>query len=61
MSTTFIMIKVLSDLELGGKTNYLETKTMYEKFWIECQECFVWDVGTKYEIPIEQMIQAPTD
>jgi hypothetical protein len=53
--------EVPSDLEPGGKTDYLETKTMYEKFWTECQEYFIWDVDIKYEIPIEQMIWAPTD
>jgi hypothetical protein len=36
MSTTSGVIKVPFDLELGGKTDYLETKTMYKKFWIEC-------------------------
>jgi hypothetical protein len=56
MSTTSIVTEVPSDLEPGGKTDYLETKTMYEKFWTECQEYFIWDVDIKYEIPIEQMI-----
>jgi hypothetical protein len=32
MSTTSGVTKVPSDLELGGKTDYLEMKTMYENF-----------------------------
>jgi hypothetical protein len=36
MSTTSSVTKVPSDLEPGGKTDYQGTKTMYEKFWVEC-------------------------
>jgi hypothetical protein len=61
MSTTSGVIEVPLDLELGGKTDYLEMKTMYEKFWTECQECFVWNVDTKYAISIDQMERAPKD
>ena len=31
MSTTSRMTNVLSNLKLGGKTDYLETKTMYKR------------------------------
>jgi hypothetical protein len=34
---------------------------MYKKFWIECQDCFVFEVGRKYSISIDQMMQAPKD
>jgi hypothetical protein len=40
-------MEVPFDVELGGITNYLETKRMYEKFWSECQESFVFEVDTK--------------
>jgi hypothetical protein len=61
MSTTYGVMEVPSDLEPGGKMDYLETKTMYERFWTECQECFVWNVDTKYTISIDQMERAPKD
>lgn len=32
MSRALGVIEVPSDLEPGGKTNYLETKMMYKKF-----------------------------
>jgi hypothetical protein len=35
MSTISGVKKVPFDLKPGGKTNYLETKTMYKKFWTE--------------------------
>jgi hypothetical protein len=34
---------------------------MYKKFWIECQDCFVFEVNTKYSISIKQMMRAPKD
>jgi hypothetical protein len=32
MSTTSDVIEILSNLESNGKSDYLETKTMYKKF-----------------------------
>jgi hypothetical protein len=61
ISTTSATTEVLSALELGEKTDYNKTKTMYKKFWIECQDCFVFEVNTKYSISIKQMMRAPKD
>jgi hypothetical protein len=61
MITASAITKVLSALELGEKMDYNETKTKYEKFWIECQDCFIFEVVTMYSILIEQMIWAPKD
>jgi hypothetical protein len=61
MNTTSKVTQIPFDLELDEKIDYLETKTMYEKFWTECQECFVFEVDTKYTISIEQLERVPTD
>ena len=45
----------------GEKADYNETKTMYEKFWSECQECFVFEVNTKFSVSIDQMVRSPKD
>ena len=50
-----------STLEPGEKTDYNETKTMYEKFWSEYQDCFVFEVDKKFSININQMYRAPKD
>jgi hypothetical protein len=55
MSMASKVTQVPSDFEPGRETNYLETKIMYENFWTKCQECFVFEVDTKYEISIDQM------
>jgi hypothetical protein len=45
----------------GESADYNETKTMYEKFWSECQECFVFEVNTKFSVSIDQMFRSPKD
>jgi hypothetical protein len=59
MSMVSATTKVPFALELDEKTDYNEIKTIYKKFWIECQDCFVFEVDTKYSILIDQMMQAP--
>jgi hypothetical protein len=61
MSTAFGVTKVPSDLKSNGKTNYLETKTMYKKLRTECQKCFVYQSDEKYTISIDQMEKIPKD
>jgi hypothetical protein len=58
ISTTSATTDVLSSLESGEKMDYNETKTMYKKFWTECQDCFVLEVDRKYSISIDQMMRA---
>jgi hypothetical protein len=61
ISTASAITKDSSALEPGEKLDYNETKAMYESFWTECQDCFVFEVDTKYSISIEQMMRAPKD
>jgi hypothetical protein len=61
MSTVSAITEVPSILEPGEKMDYNETKTMYEKFWTECQDCFVIEVNIKYSISIDQMMRALKD
>jgi hypothetical protein len=53
ISTVSAITEVLSAFEPGEKTNCNETKTMYKKFWTKCQDCFVFEVDTKYSKSIE--------
>jgi hypothetical protein len=50
MSTTFGIIEVPSDLEPGGRMDYLEKKTMYKKFWTKCHKCFMERVPKDWTI-----------
>ena len=55
------LTEIPKDLEPGETTDYTETKTNYEKFWSECQECFIFDVDKKFSLHISQLHRAPTD
>jgi hypothetical protein len=61
LSTMSAITEVPSSFEPGEKTDYNETKTMYEKFWTECQDCFEFEVDKKFSISIDQMVRAPKD
>jgi hypothetical protein len=61
ISTASAITKVPSSLEPGEKMDYNETKTMYEKFWTECLDYFVFEVDRKFSISIDQMMRAPKD
>ena len=61
VSTASTITEVPSSLEPGEKMDYDERKTMYENFWLECQDCFVFEVDKKFSISIDQMEQAPKD
>jgi hypothetical protein len=58
MSIASFTMEVPSNLEPGGKTDYLKMKIMYEKFWTECHfgqsaiKCSLFQVDTKYAISI---------
>ena len=51
-SIAFVLTKIPSDLEPRAKTDYNKTKTIYEKFLLECQDCFVFEVDKKFSISI---------
>jgi hypothetical protein len=59
MSTASGVTVVPFKLEQGGQTDYQKTKTIYDKFWIECQSCFVFEVDTKFSISIDQLKKVP--
>ena len=61
VSTSSTVTKIPSALEPGEKTDYKETKTMYKKFWSECQDCFVFEVDKKFSVSINQMYRALKD
>ena len=60
-STASAIIQVPSELELGQEFDYAEIANIYNKFWIECQSCFVFGVEAKHEVHIDQLERAPED
>ncbi len=60
-STTSALTDLPAEYKHGVTVDYKEAKSIYEKFWTECQDCFVFQTDTKYEIEIDQMDRAPAD
>ena len=53
--------QVPSELESGQEFDYAEIANIYNKFWMECQSCFVFGVEEKHEVKIDQLERAPED
>ena len=60
-STASAITQVLSELEPGQEFDYAEIANIYNKFWTECQSCFVYGVEAKHEVHIDQLERAPED
>ena len=60
-STTSAITQVPSELEPGQEFDYAEIANIYNKFWTECQSCFVFGVEEKHEVNIDQLERAPED
>lgn len=52
---------VPAELTLGEDVDYGDAQKIYEKFWTECQDCFVFETVTKYKINISKLEPAPAD
>ena len=60
-STASTITQVPSELEPGQEFDYAEIANIYNKFWTECQSCFVFGVEEKHEVHIDQLKRAPED
>ena len=60
-STALAITQIPSELESGQEFDYTEIANIYNKFWTECQSCFVFGVEAKYEVHIDQLERAPED
>ena len=60
-STASTITQVLAKLEPGQEFDYAEIANTYNKFWTECQSCFVFGVDEKHNVHIDQHKHAPAD
>ena len=60
-STTSTITQVPFELEPGQEFDYAEIANIYNKFWTECQSCFVFGVDEKHEVNIDHLERAPED
>jgi hypothetical protein len=52
---------VPAELTPGEDIDYSDAQKTYKKLWTECQDCFMFDTDTKYEIDVSKMTPAPSD
>ena len=60
-SITFAIIQVPAELEPSQEFDYTKIANIYNKFWTECQSCFVFGVDKKHEVHIDQLKRASVD
>ena len=60
-STASAITQVPTELEPGQEFDYAKIANIYNKFWMECQSCFVFGVEEKHEVNIDELERAPED
>ena len=54
-STASALTEVPVELEDGDEADLEVIKKIYEKFWMECQRCFIFEINEKWEVRIDQL------
>ena len=60
-STASALTEVLVELKDGDEADLEAIRKIYERFWMECQGCFIFDIDEKREVRIDQLDFAPLD
>ena len=47
------------ELEDGNEADLEAIRKIYERFWMECQGCFIFDIDEKREVRIDQLTLLP--
>ena len=60
-NTASTLIEVPIELEDGDEADLEAIRKTYERFWMECQGCFIFKIDEKREVEIDQLDFAPLD
>ena len=60
-STAFALTKVPVELELGNDAYLKAIAKTYERLWMECQDCYIFEMDEKHEVGIDQLDFTPPD
>ena len=52
------MSKVPSSYEPLNKADFKHINAVYKKFWLECEDAYIFGVDTKRELSIDQLVDA---
>ena len=45
----------------GEVADYTSTTDIFEKYWTDCQDCYLFDISLKKELEVNQLMPAPED
>ena len=55
------LTEVPVELEDGDEADFEAIRKIYERFWMECLGCFIFEIDEKREVWIDQLDFAPLD
>ena len=55
------MSKVPSSYEPQKKADFKHINAVYKKFWLECEDAYIFGVDAKRELSIDQLVDAPAE
>ena len=55
------MSKVPSSYEPQKKADFKHITAVYKKFWLECEDAYIFGVDEKKELSIDKMVDAPAE
>lgn len=61
MSTASALTEIPMSLEVTRKPDYKLATVAYKNFWSSCTDAFLFGVDTKFNLPIDQLVNAPAD
>ena len=55
------MTRIAKQVAAGKEPDYDNTSQIFEKYWTECSDCYVFSLLNKRELSVQQLVQAPAD
>lgn len=61
LSIASALTQIPKELKSGEVPDYTSATDIYEKYWSDCQDCYIFDKSVKKELAISQLTPAPED
>ncbi len=61
MSINSALTEIPTEVRPGEQADYTSTTDIFEKYWTDCQDCYLFDSSVKKELEVNQLVPAPED
>ncbi|CAA9336781.1 hypothetical protein AVDCRST_MAG94-2149, partial [uncultured Leptolyngbya sp.] len=61
ISIASALTEIPTELRPGEQADYTSTTDIFEKYWSDCQDCYLFDISVKKELEVSQLFPAPED